>query len=159
MNLSQLFIVIIMFSLVGCSSNMNSQQWAKDIKGNAYVLKEDSLLINKNCILSDKISPLYGIQIIENFANDGIWTMAGCDPQVKGKLQSGEVIYIFDMSIRTDTRGSCWEVLARNKDNIEFFIPSCKFHHPNLWVSPSNAANMENTGFTLMPKYLSQALE
>lgn len=159
MNLSQLFILLIIFSLMGCSSNMNSQQWAKNIKGTEYVLKQDSLLINKNCILSDKISPLYGIQTVENYANDGIWTMAGCEPQVKHKLQSGEVIYILDISIRTDTRGSCWEVLAKNKDNFEFFIPSCKFHHPNLWVSPSNAVNMENIGFNFVPKYLTQALE
>jgi hypothetical protein len=85
--------------------------------------------------------------------------MAGCEPEFKTELQAGERIYIFDITIRTDSRGNCWQVLAKNKDGLEFFIPSCKFHHPNLWVSPSNAINMESIGFKFIPKYLTQGLK
>ncbi|MGB5118879.1 MAG: hypothetical protein WBO26_18305 [Providencia rettgeri] len=132
----QLCVVTLVVFITACTTNLNTQNWAKTLIENEYRIKQKSVVVNINCTLFDKLSPTYGIQTETNYDKNGIWTRAGCDPKVISNVDVGTKIIITDISMRTDASGRCWNVQAKLPNGLDVFVPSCKFFHTNLWVTP-----------------------
>ncbi len=145
-----LFLVVF---ITACTTNLNTQKWAKDVSSHEYIIKQKSVLVDKNCTFFDKLSPTYGIQTANNYNKNGIWTRAGCNPQIVSNVDVGTKIIITDISVRTDASGRCWNVLAKLENGLEVFIPSCKFFHTNLWVTPQQPTE-NNLEFKFNKAYL-----
>ena len=149
-------IILVALLVSSCTTQLADRKWAKEIINFEYVLAQNSVIVNIDCTIFDKISPKYGVQTEKNYRSSGIWSRAGCNPKIEASLSAGERINITGISIRTDATGSCWQVRAKNQSGMEFFIPSCKFFHTNLWVTPPQPTDNGVTGLRFDSSYLLQ---
>lgn len=147
----KLSVLVFIVFINACSTSLNTVEWAKNLSLKEYTLKQDSLLVDINCSIFETI---YGIQTEANYQKSGIWTRAGCNPEKVSKIEAGSKIFITDISMRTDASGSCWNVMAKELSGKEFFIPSCKFFHSNLWVIPQQPTTNTNLKFKFNEAYL-----
>ena len=146
--LGALFLAIF---ITACSTNLNTTEWGKKLSSTEYSLRQDCLLIDINCSIFEKN---YGIQTETNYKSHGIWTRAGCNPKIVSRIEAGSKIMITDISMRTDASGRCWSVLAKESNERQFFIPSCKFFHTKLWVTPKQPTESNNLKFSFNKAYL-----
>ncbi len=142
------------FLIVSCTTRLSDKTWATKVLNSEYVLTNDSVVVNPNCDVFDKFSPEYGIQTRANFEGNGIWTRSGCNPEIVASLESGKIITITEITMRSDSIGSCWNVSGKSQSGLKFVIPSCIFFHTDLWVTPSQPIENGNSGFQFKQSYL-----